>query len=204
MTSSDSNSKDMCGQDFSFRLRKLMDDNHISQQRLADYLGLKNRQSVAGYCNGRSTPDLGSIVKIASFFGVSTDYLLGATADPAPIPSAVDELGLSPKAIQYLQTLHKLSKISPHDTRLSLLCYLFEHRQFDLMLALCTKYVSLMSTTPDPEFELSPVYLSCSDTLKAHGFVIALPDEQANALFSERITNLLRTILDERAEKAGG
>ena len=53
---------------FSSRLRKLMDDGHISQQKLADFLGLKNRQSVASYCNGRSTPDLESIIKIASFF----------------------------------------------------------------------------------------------------------------------------------------
>ena len=189
---------------FPSRLRNLMDESHISQQKLADYLGLKNRQSVAGYCNGRSTPDLESIVKIASFFSVSTDYLLGATDDPAPTPSAVDELGLSPKAVRYLRTLQELTKIPPYDTRISLLSYLFENNQFDLMLAYCERYVKLMGTAIDLAFEGSANYIACADTLKAHGFVISPPDIQANALFSEQITNLLRTIRDERAEQAGG
>lgn len=186
---------------FPSRLRKLMDDNHISQQKLADYLGLKNRQSVAGYCSGRSTPDLDSIVKIARFFGISTDYLLGTTEDPAPRPSVVDDLGLSPKAVQYLRTLHELTKIPPYDDRISLLSHLLESQQFDLMLSLCGKYVDLMSRIPDPPFAQSNEYKYCNDTLKAHGFVISLPDEQANALFSERIVGLLRTVLDELAER---
>lgn len=189
---------------FPSRLRRLMDDTHISQQKLADYLGLKNRQSVAGYCNGRSTPDLESVVKIASFFSVSTDYLLGATDDPSPAPSAVDDLGLSPKAVQYLRTLHELTKIPPYDTRISLLSYLLENSQFDFMLALCERYVRLIGTTPDPTFEGSADYIACADALKAHGFAISPPDIQANALFSEQITNLLRTVLDERAEHTGG
>lgn len=193
-----------CGRNFPTRLQLLMNESHTSQQKLADHLGLKNRQSVAGYCSGRSAPDLDSVVKIAAFFNVSTDYLLGASDDPAPQPSAVDDLGLSPKAVQYLRTLHELSTAPPYDTRLSLLSYLLESRQFDLMLALCTRYVSLMGTTPDPAFESSADFRSCADTLKAHGFVVSLPDDQANSLFSERITNLLRTVLDERAEHTGG
>ena len=186
---------------FSSRLRKLMDENHVPQQKLADYLGLKNRQSVAGYCNGRSAPDLESVVKIASFFCVSTDYLLGATDDPAPRPSAVDDLGLSPKAVQYLRTLCELTRVPPYDTRISLLSYLFENRQFDLMLALCVQYVNLMSTVSEYSFSNSDDYKFCFDMLKAHGFVISLPDDQANALFSERIINLLREILDKMAER---
>lgn len=184
---------------FPSRLRALMDENHISQQKLADHLGLKNRQSVAGYCSGRSTPDLESVVKIAAFFEVSTDYLLGATDDPVPTPSAVDDLGLSPKAVQYLRTLHELSKIPPYDTRLSLLSYLFENRQFDFMLALCGRYVDLMSTTPDPTFWGDANYIFCKDTLKEHGYVISMPNDQADALFSGQIINLLRRVLDERA-----
>ena len=78
-----------CGRNFPTRLQMLMNESHTSQQKLADHLGLKNRQSVAGYCSGRSAPDLDSVVKIASFFNVSTDYLLGTSDDPAPQPSAV-------------------------------------------------------------------------------------------------------------------
>ncbi len=42
-------------------------------------------------------------------------------------------------------------------------------------------------------------YTAFTDALKAHGFVVSLPDDQANALFSERIVNILRTLLDELA-----
>lgn len=201
MDSAEINMKKDSDKAFPSRLRKLMEDSHISQQRLAESLGLKNRQSVASYCNGRSTPDLENVVKIASFFNVSTDYLLGVKDDPSPTPSAVDDLGLSPNAVKYLRTLNELTKISPYDTRLSLLSYLFENDRFDYMLALCVRYVKLMSTVPDLSFETESLYTFCADTLKSHGFVVSPPDIQANTLFVEQITNLLRTVLNERAEQ---
>lgn len=188
---------------FPLALRKLLTDSGTTKKDLAAYLN-KSGQAVTYYCDGTSSPDWETIVAIAKYFSVSTDYLLGASDDPAPQPSAVDDLGLSPKAVQYLRTLHELSKMPPYDTRLSLLSYLLESQQFDLMLSLCIKYVALMGTTPDPAFESSADYKSCADTLKAHGFVVSLPDDQANSLFSERITNLLRTILEARAEHTGG
>lgn len=189
---------------FPSRLRKLMDDNHISQQRLADYLGLKNRQSVAGYCNGRSTPDLESVVKIASFFSVSTDYLLGATDDPAPAPSAVDDLGLSPKAVQYLRTLHEVSKIPPYETeRLSLLSYLLGDRRFDWLLTKFVWYVDLKSRKTDNSFWGTPDYDLCNKTLMAHGYAVSTPEVQADALFSELIIPKLRELLTEAAEPKG-
>lgn len=189
---------------FPSRLRNLMEDYHVSQQKLADYLGLKNRQSVASYRTGRSAPDLDSIVKIASFFDVSTDYLLGATDDPAPRPSAVDDLGLSPEAVRYLRKLHEFAEIPPlNDTRLSLLSYLLEDRRFDYMLAMCEKYVKLMGTVVDREFENSADYIACVDTLKAHGYDISTSDIKANTIFSVVITTLLRTLLDERAKRTG-
>lgn len=183
-------------------LRELMKENRTTQQELATYLGIR-RQSVSSYCDGSSSPSWETLAKIAEYFSVSADFLLGISDDPAPKPTAVDELGLSPRAVQYLQTLHELTKIPPHDTRIFLLSYLLENRQFDLMLALCERYVRLMSLTPDLHYSTSAEYTACADTLKAHGFEISLPDDQANALFSERIVNLLRTLLDDRAEHSG-
>ena len=197
------NDPDGYNKPFPQALRKLLADSGTTKKDLAAHLN-KSGQAVTYYCDGTSSPDWETIVAIAKYFSVSTGYLLGASDDPTPQPSAVDDLGLSPKAVQYLRTLHELSTAPPYDTRLSLLSYLLESRQFDLMLALCTRYVSLMGTTPDPAFESSADFRSCADTLKAHGFVVSLPDDQANSLFSERITNLLRTVLDERAEHTGG
>ena len=184
-------------------LRKLLADSGTTKKDLADHLN-RSGQAIAYYCDGSSSPDWETIVEIAKYFSVSTDYLLGTTEDPAPRPSAVDDLGLSPKAVQYLRSLHELTEIPPYDTRISLLSYLFENRQFDLMLALCERYVKLMGSPVDLAFEGSADYVICADALKAHGYVISPPDIQANALFSEQITNLLRTVLDERAEHTGG
>ncbi len=190
-----------CDNAFPSRLRKLMEDNSISQQKLADHLGLKNRQSVASYCNGRSAPDLESIVKIASFFSVSTDYLLGATPDPSPVPSAVEDLGLTPKAVQYLRALHELAKVPPYETdRLSLISYLLGHKNFDWFLVQCILYVKLKNQKTDTSFWQSPDYDFCEDTLESHGYTISTPEIQACAIFSEEIIPKFRALLTEASE----
>ena len=61
---------------FPRKLRGLMDGSpKVSQEELAAYLGV-SRQAVGQYRQGRSAPDWKTIVKIADFFDVSTDYLL--------------------------------------------------------------------------------------------------------------------------------
>ncbi len=85
-------------------LRKLMGDE--PQQKLADYLG-KSRQSISYYRDGTSAPDWEDIVKIADYFKVSTDYLLGRIKDPTPKQDtmAVHEFtGLSSWTIDYLHS----------------------------------------------------------------------------------------------------
>ena len=59
---------------FPSRLRILMDDFSITQQTLADYIGV-SRQSVSCYCDGSTYPDWETIVKIADHFEISTDWL---------------------------------------------------------------------------------------------------------------------------------
>jgi len=61
---------------FSNRLRGLMEVTYTTQGRLSEHIG-KTRQTVSQYINGISEPGYDVLVKIAGFFGVSTDYLLG-------------------------------------------------------------------------------------------------------------------------------
>lgn len=63
---------------FAVRLRKLMKDRDITQDALAQKID-KTRQTVSQYVNGDSEPGYATLVKIADFFQVSTDYLLGRT-----------------------------------------------------------------------------------------------------------------------------
>lgn len=88
---------------FPSAMRKLMEQKGITQNELADYIQ-KTRQAVAYYCDGSSSPDWETIAKIADFFDVSSDYLLGRTQDPSRHPCAADELGLSVEAIAYIRS----------------------------------------------------------------------------------------------------
>jgi len=47
---------------------------------------------------------------LADFYGVSTDYILGKTDDPRTQATAVDELGLPPGVIDWLQSLSESSR----------------------------------------------------------------------------------------------
>lgn len=62
---------------FPTRLRDLMSrEPKTSQLTLAEYLGI-TRQAVSNYMTGQSSPDWKTLAKIATFFQVSADYLLG-------------------------------------------------------------------------------------------------------------------------------
>ncbi len=65
---------------FSDRLRMLRKSRKVSQTRLAKVLGY-GYTAIANYESGRNEPSLGDLRRIADFFDVSTDYLLGRTDD---------------------------------------------------------------------------------------------------------------------------
>lgn len=60
------------------KLRHLMDASGHTQADLASHLGV-TRQSVSAYMDGSANPNPTTIVSIAKFLDVSTDYLLGNT-----------------------------------------------------------------------------------------------------------------------------
>lgn len=66
---------------FKETLKTLRNERNISQGKLASIIGV-DRSSVSKWESGDRTPELGVGRKIASYFGVSLDYLFGATDDP--------------------------------------------------------------------------------------------------------------------------
>ena len=89
---------------FPSAMRTLMEQKGTTQNELAEFLQ-KTRQSVSYYCDGSSSPDWETLVKIADYFDVSTDYLLGRTQDPRRQPCATADLGLSSTAIYNIRNL---------------------------------------------------------------------------------------------------
>lgn len=106
------------------RLRTLMNDSGYTQADLAAHLGI-TRQSVSAYMDGSANPTPATIVSIATFLGVSTDYLLGmSTFQKAKIASlTATELGISEKSASILN----VEKCQPNKSKLIILNYLIEN-----------------------------------------------------------------------------
>lgn len=58
-------------------IRDLREDNDIKQKTVADYLGV-SQQSYSNYENGHREIPIWALTRLASFYQVSIDYLLGA------------------------------------------------------------------------------------------------------------------------------
>lgn len=63
---------------FSKRLRNLRENKGVNQEKLGAILGL-SASTIGMYEQGRRQPDNDTLIKMADFFGVSVDYLLGKT-----------------------------------------------------------------------------------------------------------------------------
>ena len=89
-------------------LRELLFKNNVSQIKLAEFVGC-TRQAISLYATGQSTPDIDILLKIAEYFKVSTDYLLGLSGDikttDIEIRRICEITGLSEKAIRNLQRI---------------------------------------------------------------------------------------------------
>ena len=61
---------------FGERLKIALQNKDISQLKLSKELGY-TQQAINRWCNNITEPDNNTIVKIANYLGISTDYLLG-------------------------------------------------------------------------------------------------------------------------------
>lgn len=67
------------------RLYDLRTDNDLTQQEIADYL-MCNRQVYARYERGLREIPVSMLIVLADYYNTSTDYILGRTDNPKPIP----------------------------------------------------------------------------------------------------------------------
>ncbi|MBE7135166.1 helix-turn-helix transcriptional regulator [Bacillus paranthracis] len=73
------------------RIRSLRDSKKLTQKMLAEKLRIPN-QNLSNYERGFRQPDYETLEKIADFFEVSTDYLLGRTDKKEKMPDILPEL----------------------------------------------------------------------------------------------------------------
>ncbi|MBQ8684113.1 MAG: helix-turn-helix transcriptional regulator [Clostridia bacterium] len=65
------------------RLKDLREDADVKQATLAAYLHIK-QNTYSQYENGQRQLPVDVLIRLAAYFGVSTDYILGLTDDPTP------------------------------------------------------------------------------------------------------------------------
>jgi len=103
------NDKDSYFHPFPRRLRLLFDETRVSQQEVADFVGV-SRQAVSQWKDGKTIPDCYNFKKVAEFFKVPLEYLYGETESKVKENQAlVDSLGFSDFSIKKLQHWAKLS-----------------------------------------------------------------------------------------------
>ena len=94
------------------RIGSLLSEKNKRQKELAEYLGV-TANTVSYYVTGTRVPNIDQIIKIAQFFDVSTDYLLGishAASRDVTLKGVCEYTGLNDKAIEELHSLKTLTK----------------------------------------------------------------------------------------------
>lgn len=104
------------------RIRDLIKSKNITQAKLAGIIGI-DKSTLSRYMSG-NTDKLSneSIEKMAAYFGVSTDFLLGLTREPERTNYDIGELGLTVQAAKNLY----LKKADP-----AIVSELLENSRFD-------------------------------------------------------------------------
>ncbi len=68
-------------QSFSIRLKDLRNSKGITMLQLADAIGT-TKATISNYENVQRNPSLEMLIKLADYFDVSIDFLIGRTNDP--------------------------------------------------------------------------------------------------------------------------
>lgn len=84
---------------FGNRIKTLRLSYNLSQVQLAEQLSV-SKQTVSNWENGYIQPSIDILIRIATFFSVSTDYLLGLDDK-----SYIEVTGLTPKQLIHIQQI---------------------------------------------------------------------------------------------------
>lgn len=79
---------------FNSQLKKLRTNSGINQIQLAEALGV-TKQSISNWENDNILPSVEMLIKIADYFKVSTDYLLGLSSEHILKTDGLTELQIS-------------------------------------------------------------------------------------------------------------
>lgn len=138
------------------RLKQLRAEHNLTQTDLAKVLGIA-KTTLAAYEQGKSEPNIDTIIKIADFFNITTDYLLGHSDGRKLENQEIYEyLGLIDESIETLSIFKQLENnkytknqlrninvlLSDLDTLVSISDYLNTASIEDEQYVVCNYYVA--------------------------------------------------------------
>lgn len=89
---------------FANRIKYLRQSRELNQVQLSEKLGVA-KQSVSNWENDNIMPSVEMLEKIADFFNVSTDYLLGREGKKTSDGQSIDVTGLSPRQLEHIKLI---------------------------------------------------------------------------------------------------
>lgn len=93
------------------RLRKLRNSKHLRQEQVANLIGV-NKSAISYYENDTRQPSYATLVRLASIYNVTTDYLLGLRSE-----ETFDTSGLTTSDILLVENM--IQMLSDKNRRLS-------------------------------------------------------------------------------------
>ena len=131
-------------------LARWLQDRATNPKALAEYLGV-SVQAVNQYKQGTAFPKTENLIKIAEFYGISVDYLLGRTSIPnmdANMQAVHRMTGLSVEAISKLSEM----KYDGNQVFLDVISLLIEDGNAEYFLALLCGSISTAHKKMDSSF----------------------------------------------------
>ena len=92
---------------FSIRLKELREKNNLSQQAFAIKMNI-SQSTIGMWESGKREPNFSTIQKLADYFNVSVDYLLGRTEEITATNETISELNIKEEEI--LEIFRKLNE----------------------------------------------------------------------------------------------
>lgn len=165
---------------FSERLTQLREDRGLKRQEVADALEI-SRASLEYYEKGQRKPDIEVAARIAKYYGVSTDYLVGVSAaqvtasDNETLKTVCDYLGISEASAEQVSYLTSIGYNANMDAILSskiikiLTISLDDYDNKSVEKAIAYKSLS-GATNKKVKEQLKEVYRQKDDELEFEGY----------------------------------
>ena len=165
---------------FSERLTQLREDRGLKRQEVADALEI-SRASLEYYEKGQRKPDIEVAARIAKYYGVSTDYLVGVSAaqvtasENETLKTVCDYLGISEASAEQVSYLTSIGYNTNMDAILSseiieiLTTSLDDYDKKSIEKAIAYMTLTEAKTKKDKE-RLKEEYRQADDRLEFEGY----------------------------------